>query len=75
MTHLKKKWGYTNPRCQVAVTSKFSSVAPPSRADFLEILEASNSCSPNGLSRPVMGLAYFTIYLHIQRKHGVTIDV
>jgi hypothetical protein len=31
---------------------------PPSRADFLTILGASNSCSRKGLSRPIMGLLY-----------------
>jgi hypothetical protein len=31
---------------------------PPSCADCLEILNVSNSWSPNGLSRPVMGLLY-----------------
>jgi hypothetical protein len=29
---------------------------PPSCADFLKILEASNSCSPKGLSRPLNGV-------------------
>jgi hypothetical protein len=31
---------------------------PPSRADYLEILGASNSWKPKGLSKPVQGLFY-----------------
>jgi hypothetical protein len=34
---------------------------PPSCANFLEILGASTSWSPKGLSRPVMGELYFSI--------------
>jgi len=34
---------------------------PLSSADFLEILGASNSCSPKGLTRPEMGQLYLSV--------------
>jgi hypothetical protein len=34
---------------------------PPSCADYLEILEASTSWKPQGLSRPVMGVLYIIL--------------
>jgi len=34
-------------------------ILPPSSADCLEILGASTSCNPTGLSRPVEGEALF----------------
>jgi hypothetical protein len=36
---------------------------PPSRAECLEILRASTSWNPQGLSRTVMGLLYLYLYL------------
>jgi hypothetical protein len=37
---------------------------PPSCADCLEILAASTSWSPKGLSRPVMGLLYLFLLIN-----------
>jgi hypothetical protein len=54
--HLKEmstrdiSWGGKGGRCLGLTT------LPPSCADCIEILEASTTCSPKGLSMPVMGL-------------------
>ena len=42
-------------------------ILPPSCADYLDILGASISCKPQGLSRPVMGDLYLYL-LHILFK-------
>ena len=50
--------------CLLATLSLGLTTLAPSCAKCLEILGASSSCSPKGLSKPVMGELYLYIYLN-----------
>jgi hypothetical protein len=52
-------------------TTDISWRAKAAGADILQILEVSTSCSPKGLSRPVIGIASFVSYTDHKYRVGL----